>query len=98
MDLTCPVINNELLPVMNWKEFYGEVTEPIPPNALKPLGKQVDVYITVLVDWHSKLQAMIETGVIDAEFVAMKTGVDRLRALRNKFRMMGVAVDGATHI
>ncbi|KAL7466487.1 hypothetical protein ACHAXS_006779 [Conticribra weissflogii] len=28
----------------------------------------------------------------------MKTGVDMLRGLRCKLRMMGVAIDGATHI
>ncbi|KAL7447636.1 hypothetical protein ACHAXS_000034, partial [Conticribra weissflogii] len=32
---------------MDWKEFYGEVTEPIPPNAPKPLGKPVDVRMFV---------------------------------------------------
>ncbi|KAL7464107.1 hypothetical protein ACHAXS_004441 [Conticribra weissflogii] len=43
-------------------------------------------------------QAMIETGVFGAEFVAMKIGVDTLRGLRYKLRMMGVAIDGATHV
>ncbi len=33
-----------------------------------------------------------------AEFVAMKTGVDVLRGLRYKLRMMDVAIDGATHV
>ena len=122
MDPTYPDIDDEQFPVMDWKEFYGEVTEPIPPNAPKPLGKPVDVrmfvdsdhagdkqtrrsrsgfliYVnTALVDWHSKRQATIETGVFGAEFVAMKTGVDTLRGLRYKLRMMGVAIDGATHV
>ncbi len=47
MDLTCPVINNELFSVINRKKFYDEVTEPIPPNAPKPLGKQLDVHMFV---------------------------------------------------
>ncbi len=33
MDPTYPDIDDEQFPVMDWKEFYGEVTEPIPPNA-----------------------------------------------------------------
>ncbi len=53
---------------------------------------------TTLVDWHSKQQATIKTGVFGAEFVGMKTGVDTLRGLRYKLRMMDVAIDGATHI
>ncbi|KAL7464695.1 hypothetical protein ACHAXS_005035, partial [Conticribra weissflogii] len=57
------------------------------------------IYVnTALVDWHLKQQAKIETGVFGAEFVAMKTGVDMLRGLRYKLRMMGVAIDIATHI
>ncbi len=57
------------------------------------------IYInTALVDWHLKQQGTIETGVFGAEFVAMKTGVDMLRGLRYKLRMMGVAIDGTTHV
>ncbi|KAL7460135.1 hypothetical protein ACHAXS_000600 [Conticribra weissflogii] len=32
---------------MDWKEFYGKVTEPIPPNAPKPLDKPVDICMFV---------------------------------------------------
>ncbi|KAL7461354.1 hypothetical protein ACHAXS_001778, partial [Conticribra weissflogii] len=57
------------------------------------------IYVnTVLVDWHSKHQATIEAVVFGTEFVAMKTGVDMLRGLRYKLRMMGVAIDCATHV
>ncbi|KAL7448103.1 hypothetical protein ACHAXS_000126 [Conticribra weissflogii] len=46
------------------------------------------IYVnTALVDWYSKQQATFETGVIGAEFVAMKMGVDVLRGLRYKLRM-----------
>ncbi|KAL7447666.1 hypothetical protein ACHAXS_000055 [Conticribra weissflogii] len=51
---------------------------------------------TAFVDWHLKGQATIETGVFSTEFVAMMTGVDTLRGLRYKLRMMAVAIDGAT--
>ena len=33
-----------------------------------------------------------------AEFVAMKTGVETLRGIRYKLRMMGVEIDGPTYI
>ncbi|KAL7464106.1 hypothetical protein ACHAXS_004445, partial [Conticribra weissflogii] len=53
---------------------------------------------TALVDCHSKQQATIEIGVFGVEFVAMETGEDTLRGLIYKLRMMGVAIDSATHI
>ncbi|KAL7460444.1 hypothetical protein ACHAXS_000899, partial [Conticribra weissflogii] len=57
------------------------------------------IYInTALVDCHSKQQATIKTGVFGTEFVAMKTGVNMLRGLRYKLRIIGVAIDGATYI
>ncbi len=107
---------------MDWKEFYSEVTKPIPSNASKPLGKPVDAHMfvdsdhtgdkqtrrsnssfltyvnTALVDLYSKQQATIATGVFGTEFVAMKTGVDMLRGLKYKLRMMGVAIDGTTYV
>ncbi len=47
MDPTYPDINDDQFPVMDWKEFYGEVTKPIPPNTPIPLGKPVDVCMFV---------------------------------------------------
>ncbi len=48
------------------------------------------IYINLaLIDWLSKKQSTIETSVFGAEFVAIKTGLDRLRGLRYKLRMMG---------
>ncbi|KAL7461868.1 hypothetical protein ACHAXS_002274 [Conticribra weissflogii] len=102
MDPTYPHINNNQFPVMDWKEFYGEVTKPILPNAPKPLGKPVDVHMFIDSDHAGDKQtrlshsgfliyASIETGIFGTEFVAMKTGVDTLRGLRYKLRMMGVA-------
>ena len=45
------------------------------------------------IDWVSKRQSTIETSVFGAEFVAMKHGIEKLRGLRYKLRMMGVPVD-----
>jgi len=53
---------------------------------------------TALVQWFSKQQAMIETSVFGAEFVAMKIGMESLRQLRYKLRMMGVGISGPSYI
>ena len=57
------------------------------------------VYVnTALIQWYTKKQATIEGAVFGAEFVAMKTGVETLRGIRYKLRMMGVEIEGPTYI
>jgi len=57
------------------------------------------IYInTALIQWLSKKQSTVETSVFGAEFVAMKHGVEVLRGLRYKLRMMGVSISGPTFI
>ena len=51
-----------------------------------------------LVNWLSKKQATIEGSVFGAEFVAMNTGVEAIRGIRYKLRMMGVPLTGLTYI
>ena len=41
---------------------------------------------------------MIETSVFGAEFIAMKIGMESLRRLRYKLRMMGVGISGPSYI
>ena len=43
--------------------------------------------------WLSKRQGTIETSVFGAEFVALKQGLEQVRALRYKLRMMGIPVE-----
>jgi hypothetical protein len=43
-------------------------------------------------------QATIETSVFGAEFVAMKHGIETLRGLRYKVRMMGIPLTGPSYI
>ena len=50
------------------------------------------------VMWLSKKQATIETSVFGSESVAMKVGVETLRGLRYKLRMMGVTIDGPSYV
>ena len=117
-DPTYPDIDYDAFPECEWTEFYGNVREAIPPNALAPRGRpvQLRMYIdsdhagdkqtrrsrtgmmifcnTAMIEWVSKKQATIESSVFGAEFVAMKFGIEKLRGLRYKLRMMGVPIDG----
>ena len=53
------------------------------------------IYLNMsLVAWLSKKQATIETSVFGAEFVAMKIGIEALRGMRYKLRMMGAPISG----
>ena len=52
----------------------------------------------VLIDWLSKKQATVEKAVFGSEFVAKTHGVEALRELRYKLRMMGVFIDGPTYV
>ena len=47
-----------------------------------------------LVKWLSKKQPSIETSVFGAKFVAMKIGMETLRGLGYKLRMMGIPLSG----
>ena len=51
-----------------------------------------------LIDWMSKKQATVETSTFGAEFVALKHGIERVRGLRYKLRMMGVQISGPTDV
>ena len=51
-----------------------------------------------LIDWLSKKQTTVEGAVFGAEFVAMKHGIENLRGIRYKLRMMGVPIDGPSYI
>ena len=53
---------------------------------------------TALIDWLRKKQATIESSVFGGEFISMKTGVEALRGIRYKLRMMGVPLTGPTDI
>ena len=50
------------------------------------------------ITWLSKRQPTVETAVFGAEFVAMKQGVEALRGIRYKLRMMGIPIDNLSYI
>ena len=121
-DPTYPEIDLRHFKECDWKNFYGDVKEAIPPNAPEARGKDVDLRMFVDSDhagdkltrrsrtgfviylnkapivWFSKKQSTIETSVFGAEFVAMKQGMETLRGLRYKLRMMGVELSGPSYI
>ena len=120
-DPTYPDINMSQFKDCDWKEFYGDIQEAIPPNAPAPRGKEVDLRLFVdsdhagdritrrsrtgfliylnqaLIAWYSKRQPTVESSVFGAEFVALKNGMEALRGLRYKLRMMGVPISGPTY-
>ena len=48
--------------------------------------------------WYSKRQNTVETSAFGSEFIAMKTAVEKIEALRYKLRMFGVPLEGPTNI
>ena len=50
-DPTHPDIDYEAFKDCDWNEFYGNVKEPIPPNAPAPRGKPVDLRMMVDADF-----------------------------------------------
>jgi hypothetical protein len=48
--------------------------------------------------WHSKRQNTVESSTFGSEFVAMKTAIEQIEALRCKLQMMGIPLDGSTSV
>ena len=53
---------------------------------------------SALIQWCSKKQATLESSVFGAEFVAMKQGIECVRGIRYKLRMMGVPLSRPTFV
>ena len=53
---------------------------------------------TAIVQWFSKKQSTVETSIFSTEFVAMKQGIDALRDLRYKLRMVGIPISGPSYV
>ena len=121
-DPTYPEIDMRVFNECDWKSFYGDAKEAIPPDMPKPRGKMVDTTLYVDSDhagdkktrrsrtgyfifvnsapvmWLSKRQTTVEASVFGSEFVALKTGIEALRGLRYKLRMMGVELSGPSFV
>jgi hypothetical protein len=48
--------------------------------------------------WYSKKQNGIEPSTFGSEFMSLKTATDLVKGLRYKCRMMGIPLDGPTHM
>ena len=48
--------------------------------------------------WYSKKQNSVEASTFGSEFMALKTAVELIEALRYKLRMFGVPIDGPTSV
>ena len=48
--------------------------------------------------WYSKRQNTVETSTFGSEFIAMKTAVEQIEALRYKIRMFGSPIEGPTNV
>jgi hypothetical protein len=46
-DPTCADVDMKLFKDCNWREFYGKVKEPLPPNMPEPRGKEVEIRLCV---------------------------------------------------
>jgi hypothetical protein len=51
-----------------------------------------------LVDWYSKGQATVESSTFGSKTIVLRTGIDKLQALRYKLYMMGVPMDGTCDV
>ena len=104
------------------KEFYPDAQEVIPPNALEPLGRPIQINLFVDADhagnvvtrrshtgiiiflnmspisWYSKRQNTVESSTYSSEFIALKTAIEQVIALRYKLRMLGIPLDGPARI
>ena len=47
-DLSYPTIDMSTFKECDWKHFYGDAKEAIPPNVPKPRGKDVNIFICLL--------------------------------------------------
>lgn len=50
------------------------------------------------ITWYSKRQNTVESSAFSSEFIAMKTCVEEISALRYKLRMLGIPIKGPASI
>ena len=48
--------------------------------------------------WFSKWQNTVESATFGAEFIALKTAIEHIDALRYKLRMFGIPLEGSTSV
>ena len=78
-DDTCVNWGNKFQAV-DWKDFYPEASEPIPPNVPEPCGVLLFVCRAPII-WYSKRQNTVEMSTFGSEFIAAKTATEMIQAL-----------------
>jgi hypothetical protein len=91
---------------MDWKEFYGEVQEELPPKMPKPRGLRVTIsafidalhtgiiYIqNALILWYRKRLNTVEAATFGSEMVALRICKELIVVMLYKLRMFGVEID-----
>ena len=48
--------------------------------------------------WYSKRQNTVETSTFGSEFIAMRSAVEHIEALRYKLHMFGIPIEGPTNV
>ena len=48
--------------------------------------------------WYSKRQNTVEASTFGSEFIALKTAVEQIEALRYKLRMFGIPIEGPCNV
>ena len=50
------------------------------------------------ISWYSKRQNTVESSTYSSEFIALKTAIEQIMALRYKLRMLGIPLEGPARI
>jgi hypothetical protein len=48
--------------------------------------------------WYSKWQNTVESSTFGSEFIAMKTAIEQIEALRYKLHMIGIPIEGPANV
>ena len=108
-----PALDKSVFKECDWKAFYGDINDAIPPNAPPPRGKDVDLRIFVNSDHAGdKRTRRSRTGFIiflnmsqincwfSKKQLTIETSVfgETLRGICYKKMMMGVMLSGPSYI
>ncbi len=106
---TYPGIGSIQLPEFELSKFYGEVEEPIPPNAPEAIGKAIDFHVFVNSD-HTGDKHMSFTGFLMYLYTHKSAGIliqcrihiheediECLQDISSTLHVMGIPIDYVPH-
>ena len=66
----------------------------------KNVGRHWRTILSLLapISWYSKRLNTVESSTFSSEFIALKTAVEQLMALRYKLRMFGIPIEGPARV